>query len=80
MTQVTLQFENNTIKNRLLKIIELMDGISVVETKSTKKKNTGLDKALEDVEAGRVTEYASVDDYFQKNGFDNVDARHRNAF
>ena len=53
---------------------ELMDGISVVETKSTKKRKTGLDKALEDVEAGRVTEYASVDDYFQKNGFDNVDA------
>ena len=47
---------------------ELMDGISVVETKSTKKKKTGLDKALEDVEAGRVTEYASVDDYFQKMG------------
>lgn len=59
---------------------ELMDGISVVETKSTKKKKTGLDKALEDVEAGRFTEYASVDDYFQKNGFDNVDARYRNAF
>lgn len=59
---------------------ELMDGISVVETKSTKKRKTGLDKALEDVEAGRVTEYASVDDYFQKNGFDNVDARYRNAF
>ena len=57
-----------------------MDGISVVETKSTKKRKTGLDKALEDVEAGRVTEYASVDDYFQKNGFDNVDARYRNAF
>ena len=59
---------------------ELMDGISVVETKSTKKKKTGLDKALEDVEAGRVTEYASVDVFFQKNGFDNVDARYRNAF
>lgn len=59
---------------------ELMDGISVVETKSTKKRKTGLDKALEDVEAGRVTEYASVDDYFQKNGFDKVDARYRNAF
>ena len=29
-------------------------------------KKCGLDEALEDVEAGRVSEYASVDDFFRE--------------
>lgn len=40
--------------------------------KMTKKRTRkcGLDEALEDVRAGRVTEYESVDDFFKKHGLD----------
>ena len=69
MTQLTLQFENNAIKNHFLKIVELMNGVTVVkpQTKSRRKK-CGLDEAWEDVKAGRVSEYASVDDFFKEMG------------
>ena len=69
MTQLTLQFENNTIKNRFLKIIELMNGVTVVKSQpKSRVKKSGLDEALEDVKAGRVSEYASVDDFFKEMG------------
>jgi hypothetical protein len=40
MVQITLQFENVSIKNRLLKVVELMNGVSVVKpyVKEKKKK------------------------------------------
>lgn len=67
MTQLTLQFENNTIKNRFLKIIELMNGVSVVKPQSkTRIKKCGLDEALEDVKAGRVYKAKNVDDLFEQ--------------
>ena len=69
MTQVTLQFENNAIKNHFLKIIELMNGVSVVKPQpKAKSKKCGLDAALDDVKEGRVSEYASVDDFFKEMG------------
>lgn len=69
MSQLILQFENDSIKNHFLKIVELMNGVSVVSPQTKRKASkTGLEKALEDVEAGRVTEYASVDDFFKEMG------------
>ena len=69
MTQLTLQFESNAIKNHFLKIIELMNGVSVVKPQpKAKSKKCGLDEALEDVKEGRVSEYASVDDFFKEMG------------
>lgn len=69
MTQLTLEFENNTIKNRVLRLIELIDGVTVVKPQvKSRTKKSGLDEALEDVKAGRVTEHVSVDDFFSKMG------------
>lgn len=69
MVQITLQFENVSIKNRLLKVIELMKGVSVVKPNvKEKKKKSGLDEALEDVKSGRISEYASVDAFFKEMG------------
>lgn len=62
MTQLILQFKNASIKNRLLKVIELMNGVTVVEPAP----KSGLDKALEDVEAGRVYKAKDVDDLFKQ--------------
>lgn len=42
MTQITLQFENNSIKNRFLKIIELMNGVSVVKPHILSGKYAGI--------------------------------------
>ena len=67
MTQITLRFENNSIKKHFLKIIELMNGVSVVKPQTkTKARKSGLDEALEDVRAGRVNEYTSVDEFFKE--------------
>lgn len=62
MTQLTLQFENASIRNRLLKVIELMNGVTVVKPKP----KSGLDKALDDVKAGRVYKAKDVDDLFKQ--------------
>ena len=67
MTQLTLQFENNTIKKHFLKIIEQMNGVTVVKPQpKDKSKKCGLDEALEDVEAGRVYKAKSVEDLFEQ--------------
>ena len=67
MIQITLQFENVSIKNRLLKVIELMNGVSVVKPQSKSKvRKSGLEEALDDVEAGRVSEYTSVYEFFKE--------------
>lgn len=68
MTQITLQFENNSIKNHFLKIVELMNGVSIVKPQSKSKVRSGLEEALDDKEAGRVSEYDSVDDFFKEMG------------
>ena len=45
MPQLTLQFENNSIMNRFLKFIELMNGVTVVKLQpKTKTKKCGLMK------------------------------------
>ena len=62
MPQLTLQCKNASIKNRLLKVIELMNGVTVVEP--TPK--SGLDRALEDVKHGRVYKAKDVDDLFKQ--------------
>ena len=66
MKTITSQFENISIKNRLLKVIELMNGVSVVKSKPQTRTKNGLDKALEDVEAGRIYKAKDVDDLFKQ--------------
>ncbi|WP_297073542.1 hypothetical protein [uncultured Duncaniella sp.] len=39
-------------------------------SKTESKRKTGLDEALEDVAAGRVTTYNSVDEMFEKLGIE----------
>ena len=65
MKQLILQFENASVMNRLIKVVELMKGVSIVEVISTPKKS-GLDAALEDVREGRVYKAKSTDDLFQQ--------------
>lgn len=65
MKQLILQYENANVMNRLIKVIELMKGVSIVEVISTPKKS-GLDAALEDVKEGRVYKAKSTDNLLQQ--------------
>ena len=65
MEQLVLQFENASVMNRLIKVSELMKGVSIVEVISTPKKS-GLDAALDDVKEGRVYKAKSTDDLFKQ--------------
>ena len=63
MTELILTIENESILPSLKKVLGSIDGVKV--KKMTHKKKTGLDLAIEDVEAGRVTEWNSVDEMFK---------------
>lgn len=65
MDTLTLAFENPTIKENRKKVIGYMKGVSIVNEAPVRKKS-GLDKALEDIKAGRVYEADSVDDMFRQ--------------
>lgn len=65
MKQLILQFENANVMNRLIEVIGLMKGVSIVEIIPTPKKS-GLDAALDDVKEGRVYKAKSTDDLFKQ--------------
>lgn len=65
MDTMTLAFENPTIKENLKTVIGYMRGVHILNDTPARKKN-GIDKALDDIKAGRVYEAKSVDDMFQQ--------------
>lgn len=66
MTQITLTISNPQDALLIKKLLAKFDSVVISNTK--KKRKTGLDEALEDVAAGRVTRYNSVDDFFKEMG------------
>ncbi len=66
MTQLTINIEDKSILPHLRKILNALEGVSIA--KSGKKKKCGLDEALEDVKAGRVKRFESMEDLFKDLG------------
>lgn len=66
MTQLTINIEDKSILPHLKKILNALEGVSIA--KSVKKKKCGLDKAMEDIEAGRVRQFESTEDLFKDLG------------
>lgn len=66
MTQLTINIEDQSILPHLKKILNAIDGISIA--KPVKKHKCGLDEALEDVKAGRIKRFESVDELFKDLG------------
>lgn len=64
MTQLIINIENKSILPHLKKILNAIEGVSIA--KPSRKKKCGLDEALDDVKAGRVHRYESVDDMFRQ--------------
>lgn len=66
MQELTLQFENVSIMERIVKVLELMRGVTIMPPKATATHKCGLDEALEDVAAGRVYKAKDVDELFKQ--------------
>lgn len=65
MTQLILNIEDKSILPSLRKILSKLDGVTICKQK---KRKTGLEEAIKDVEAGRVTTYHSKDELFKDLG------------
>lgn len=64
MTQLTINIKDKSILPHLKKILNAIEGVSIVKT--TKKKKCGLEEAIDDVKAGKVHLAENVDDMFQQ--------------
>lgn len=64
MTQITLNISDPKDVSLIKKLLGKFESVTIV--KSSKKRTTGLDEALEDVKEGRVYHATSVDDLFEQ--------------
>lgn len=63
MTQLVLNIENTAILPSLKKVLGALDGVSIVKPAKKSRCKCELDKALEDVKAGRISgPFNSVDE------------------
>lgn len=66
MTQLTINVEDKSMLPHLRKILNSIQGVSVA--KPARKKKSGIEEAYEDIKAGRVYHYDSVDEMFKALG------------
>ena len=61
MVQLVINVENENLLPHLKKVLKAIDGISIAKSEK-KKRKSGIEKAYEDIRAGRISHYESVDD------------------
>ena len=66
MATLTIQVEDNSVMAGLKKVLEAMKGVVIVP--NHQKSMSGIEEAMDDIRHGRVTEYESADDMFEKLG------------
>lgn len=66
MNTLTIEVEDRSVMAGLKKVLQSMKGVAIVPTKA--KKKTGIEEAMDDIRCGRVTEYESAEDMFNKLG------------
>lgn len=64
MAQVIINVDNPSILPSLRKVLEALDGVTIVPNKRRKK--TGIEEADEDIKAGRVYKAESVEEMFDQ--------------
>lgn len=64
MNQMLVTFDDVSIMNQVKKTLALIQGVKSISM-PRKKRMCGLDRALKDVEEGRVTRCSSVEEMFQ---------------
>lgn len=67
MTQLTINIEDKSILPHLKKILNAIDGVSIAKPERRKYK-CGLDEALADIKAGRVTHYENAEAMYKAFG------------
>ena len=67
MTQITINIEDKSILPHLKKILNAIDGVSIVSPPKKHKKN-GIEESYEDVRTGRVTHYDNAEEMFKAFG------------
>lgn len=61
MTEITLKVTDESLLPMLRKLFRSMEGVEMI---THRRKKSGIEKALDDVKAGRVTEWDSPDQMF----------------
>ena len=61
MTQLTVSIEDVSMLDQIQQAISLLRGVTSVSLKKQTRKNS-MDRAIEDIENGRVYEASSVED------------------
>ena len=64
MTQLTVSIEDVSMLDQIKQAISLIRGVSSVTLKRCRK--TCMDRAIEDIEQGRVYKYDSLDDLIKE--------------
>jgi len=64
MTELIIEVANESILTSLKKVLSNLDGVRV--SKNTARRKTGIELAKEDVKAGRVTKWNSIDEMFDE--------------
>ncbi len=64
MTQLTVSIEDVSMLDQIKQAISLIRGVSSVTLKRCRK--TSMDRAIEDIEQGRVYKYDSLDDLIKE--------------
>ncbi len=64
MTQLTVSIEDVSMLDQIRQAISLLKGVTSVTLKRRTK--TGMDRAIEDIERGRVYEAISVEDLIKQ--------------
>ena len=64
--QLLVTVSDPALLTKLKNAIKMLNGVSAISV--LKPKKTGLEEALDDVRHGRVTEYKSAEDMFEKLG------------
>lgn len=55
MTQLVLNISDPSVLPTLKKVVKAFNGVSIAPKSKEKKAKCGLDEALEDIEAGRIS-------------------------
>ncbi len=61
MTEITLKVTDESLLPMLRKLFRSMEGVEMI---THRRKKSGIEKALDDVKAGRVTKWDSPDQMF----------------
>ena len=65
MTQLTVSIEDVSMLDQIQQAISLLRGVTSVSLKKQTRKNS-MDRAIEDIENGRVYEASSVEDLIKQ--------------